>query len=295
MRATPPPAAPTETSTPAETRDHVLKRSGRGYVVVRHIFTELPDDAEHRPSVLGPMVTDRKRRSLQLYLLLLTAWPWLEAMEPPLLPAETWARALRTDRGRHWTPTNISAAWSDLERRGLVERRRHARGVEVIPRREDGKAAYTKPGLIESNRRETYFILPGEFWSEEWFERLTMPGLAMLLIIAAETSIKEEVWLSNDHAAQWYGLSPRSVEAGIEDLRKHELLIDRTEWVKAPLSAIGATKRHWYSLTGPFSTAARAGVQQAAQAEFRARTNLKPSKRTAASANQTKKMLEDAL
>lgn len=294
MEETAGPATPAETATPAYTRDYVLKKSGRRYTTVRHIFTQLPSDSEHRPSVLGPMVTERKRRSLQLYLLLLTVWPWLEAKDPPLLPAETWARALRTDGGRHWTPTNVSAAWSDLEQRGLVERHRHARGVEVLPRREDGKDEYTKPGLVEGDRRETYFVLPGEFWTEEWFERLTMPGLAMLLIIAAETSSKTEVWLTNEHAAQWYGLSPRSVEAGIEDLREQKLLVDREEWVKAPLSAIGTTKRHWYGLTGPFSTEARAKLQKTAQAEFKARPGAKARKGSSMPAGESKKRAEDA-
>lgn len=294
MEATTTPAPTAETATPAETRDYVLKLSGRRYTVLRHIFTQLPSDSEHRPSVLGPMVTDRKRRSLQLYLLLLTAWPWLGENGLPLLPAETWARALRTDRGRGWTPTNVSAAWSDLEHRGLVERQRRARGVEVVPRREDGKAKYTKPGLIEEDRRETYFILPGEFWTEEWFERLTMPGLAMLLIIAAETSSKTEVWLTNEHAAKWYGLSSRSVEAGIEDLRTHGLLVDREEWVKAPLSAIGTTKRHWYGLTGSFSTEARAKLQKTAQAEFKARPGARARKGSPMPADGTKKTPEDA-
>lgn len=286
-------AAPDETVTPAETREHVLKISGRGYTVVRHILAELPDDAEGRPSVLGPMVTDRKRRSLQLYLLLLTVWPWLETQDNPFLPAETWARALRTDRGRQWTPTNVSSAWSDLERRGLIERHRHPRAVTVVPRREDGKAKYTKPGRIKNDRRETYFVLPGEFWTEEWFEQLTMPGLAMLLIIAAETSNKPEVWLTNEHAAKWYGLSSRSVEAGIEDLNKQGLLNDREEWVKAPLSAIGTTKRHWYSLTAPFSYTARTAIQQAAQSEFKARTGVKPRKESAAPTKTKKKPAED--
>jgi hypothetical protein len=142
----------------------------------------------------------------------------------------------------------------------------------IEPRREDGRAGYTKPGLSKGDRRETYFILPPEFWTDEWFERLTMPGLAMLLIIAGETSDKEEVWLTNEDAAAWYGLSARSVESGIEDLRARGLLEERVEWIKAPLSAVGSTKRHWYRLTGPFSSLARVALQREAQAELKART-----------------------
>ena len=272
-----------ESASPADTREELLRVSGRRYTVLRHIFRQMPNDAKHRPSVLGPMVTDRKRRSVQLYLLLLTTWSWLEKQDRPL-PAAVWARALSTDRGRQWTPTHVSAAWTDLESRGLVSRRRLARGVLIEPRREDGKAAYTKPGLSKSDRLETYFVLPPEFWTEEWFERLTMPGLAMLLIIAGETSDKEEVWLTNEDAASWYGLSARSVESGIEDLRACGLLEERVEWIKAPLSAVGSTKRHWYRLTGPFSSQSRSTLQREAQAEFKARTG----KRSATKASKTR-------
>jgi hypothetical protein len=258
-------------TSPGETREHLLKLSGRGYTVVRHILRQQPDDVSNRASVLGPIVTDRKRRALQLYLLLLAVWGWLDGKDE-LMPAGVWARALTTEKGRRWTPTNVSAAWADLEARGLIERRRLQHGLVVKPRREDGKAAYTQPGKVKRDRRETYFVLPAEFWTGEWFEKLTLPGLAMLLIIAGETSDKMEVWLTNEDAGRWYGMSPRSVEAGIKDLEVHGLLKERTEWIKAPLSAVGSTKRHWYSLSAEFSYTARAKLQEDARAEFETRT-----------------------
>lgn len=274
-------AAPAEVlASPAETRENLLKVTGRGYTVVRHILRQHPDDVADRTSVLGPMVTERKRRSLQLYLLLLTMWGWLESQDEPITSA-VWARALSTAKGRRWTPSNVSGAWTDLEHRGLIERRRVQHGLVVALRREDGKAAYTKPGRVKGDRRETYFVLPAEFWTDEWFETLSLPGLALLLIIAGETSDKDEVWLTNADAAKWYGLSPRSIEAGIEDLREHGLLHERVEWIKAPLSAIGATKRHWYSLTGSFSYSARAEAQDAARAELEARTKSRTRRKGA--------------
>jgi hypothetical protein len=267
----------TVTASPADTRVDFLRRSGRGYTVIRHIFRQLPDTCPNRVSVLGPMVTARKRRSVQLYLLLLTAWPWLEQRDEPL-QALVWARALTADKGRIWKPSHVSAAWTDLESRGLVSRRRLSRGVVVEPRREDGQEPYTSPGRKKNDRFESYFTLPAEFWTEEWFEKLTLPGLAMLLIIAGETSEpdRREVWLTNEDAADWYGLSPRSVEAGIKDLATHGLVDERTEWTKAPLSPVGATKRHWYSLTGAFATEARLADQARAQDEVarRKRTDV---------------------
>lgn len=263
-----------EVSTSAETREELLRLSGRGYTKVRHVLCQRGDGAGSSvASVLGPMVTERKRRSLQLYLMLLTVWPWLKNQGKPL-PAGVWARALETKTGRRWTPTNVSEAWADLRARGLVETRRLSRGVVVAPRREDGRAEYKEPGEKKADHDETYFTLPPSFWTSEWFEDLSLPGLAMLLIIASRTSHqdKSETWLTNEDAAEWYGFSPRSVEGGLTELADKGLLTERIEWVKAPLSAIGSTKRHWYSLNADFSTSERLKMQDQARRQFEDRT-----------------------
>lgn len=264
----PPPEA---VATGADALDQMLRYSGRGYTVVRHIFLELPDDVADRRGLLGPMVTDRKRRSLQIYLLLLTIWPWLQKQDEPL-PNKAWARALQTEKGRRWSATDVSNAWRDLEERGLITRKHLSRGVVVTPRREDGQADYTSPGGKKSDHRESYFILPGSFWRSGRFEKLSMPGLAMLLIIAGRTSESPEAWLTNKEAAKWYDIAPRSIEAGIENLRDNKLLVERVEWIKAPLSAIGSTQKHWYSLKGEFSTEKRRELREKTQKEARARS-----------------------
>jgi hypothetical protein len=276
-----------ESATSTETREELLRLSGRGYTKVRHVLCQRGDGTGSSvASVLGPMVTDRKRRSLQLYLLLITVWPWLKKQEKPL-PAGVWARALETETGRRWTPTNVSEAWADLRERGLVETRRLSKGVVVTPRREDGRADYTEPGETKADHDESYFTLPPSFWKSKWFESLSLPGVAMLLIIASRTSRldRQETWMTNEDTAKWYGFSPRSVEAGLKELAGVGLLTERVEWVKAPLSAIGSTKRHWYSLNAEFSTAERLKMQDQArqQREDRVGRSSKSRKRTAAS------------
>ncbi|WCT06162.1 hypothetical protein [Rhodococcus qingshengii] len=92
------------------------------------------------------------------------------------------------------------------------------------------------------------------------------------LIIAADTSNKPAVWLTNKNAAEWHGISERSIQAGIDDLRGKGLLdIDET-WVKAPQSGIGATCHHHYSLTGAFSSEERTKIRRRAQADLKKRT-----------------------
>lgn len=271
---------PPNAATGAQTRTEGLARSGRGYTKVRHNIAQRPDGhGSSIPSVLGPMVTDRKKRSLQLYLALLTFWPWVRNLPSPV-PAAGWARSLQTATGRKWTPTNVSEAWADLKARGLVETKRLARGLIVKPRREDGQAAYTEPGEVKADHDESYFTLPPEFWTDEWFEVLSMPALAMLLIISSKTSKDEETWLTNEHAGKWFGLSPRSVEGGIKDLADAGLLTERVEWIPAGFSALGATKRHWYSLNGSFSTKARHAMQDTARLERQARVGPAKGKAT---------------
>jgi len=254
-------------ATPEETLAELLRVSGRGYTKIRHTLCQVPTAAEgSKPGVLGPMVTDRKRRSLQLYLLLLTVWPWLKERDSPL-PSAVWARALTTASGRNWTASNVSDAWADLENRGLVERHRLSRAVEVTPRREDAAAEYTEPDGRKGDHLHSYFTLPPSFWTTGWFEELSMPAIAMLLIVASKTSHsgQPETWLTNTDAAKWFALSPRSVEGGLAELAARGLLTERIEWVKAPLSPVGATKRHWYSLNGEFSTESRLAMQDLAR------------------------------
>ena len=190
------------------------------------------------------------------------------------------AGRLTTEKGRLWTTTNVSDTWRDLDDLGLVSRRRLARGVVVTPMREDAGAPYKRPAGAKKDRNETYFSLPADFWTDCWFEELSLPALAMLLIVAARTSQEEQAWLTNKDAGQWYGLSPRSVEGGLRELVDVGLVTENVEWIKAPLSAIGATRRHYYSLNGAFSTASRRAMQTRARTERANRlgTSGKPKK-----------------
>lgn len=237
----------------------------RGYTQVRHIFVQMPTG--DRASTLAKFVSERKHRALLLYLMLLMCWPWLSVQKHPL-PAATWVRALTTRRGLTWSPSTLSRAWSDLEGMGLIERESVGRGVRVVPRREDGESEYEAPGG-RRDRLNTYFVLPDSFWRDELFSELTLPGLAMLLLIAKETSDKTEVWFPLDKLPEWYGIKRRTAQNGISDLEAHGLLHRRYETVKAPLSPTGKTTRIWYSLTGAYGHESRRALQARAAKERR--------------------------
>ena len=212
---------------------------------------------------MARVVRARKHRALVLYLLVLTCWPWLEKSREPL-SAVVWVRALTARGGLTWSPSTLSRAWKDLEELGLIERTREDRLVRVSPRREDGSAAYEAPAGRE-DRWNAYFVLPDVFWEEEWFARLSLPALVMLLVVAKETNGKKsEVWLTYANAEPWYGIKEQTARKGLKELEEHGLLHRRMEKIKAPLSPTGSTVRIWYSLTGDFGREARRAMQKRA-------------------------------
>jgi hypothetical protein len=228
-------------------------------------LVQLPDRDKPRASTLSKMLPGRQHRALLLYILLLTAWPWLNDRRDPLA-ADVWIRALKADGAPTWSPSTLSRAWADLEDLGLVTKKRERRLARTVPRREDGGADYEVPGG-RTDRWNAYFVLPDEFWNEEHFARLSLPALVMLLVVLKETNKKDEVWLTYDNAKEWYGIKPKSAQNGLTELVSLGMLDRRRHSIPAPLSPTGKTVRMYYSLTGPYATAARSKARAKAQRE----------------------------
>ncbi|UZN03834.1 hypothetical protein [Cellulomonas sp. S1-8] len=262
------------TATAASTREALLRGQARGYTQVRRIFVqhyEGDGTPRSRASMLARFVHERKHRALVLYLLLLGSWAGVQKLERPPAAA-VWVRALRSDRpgALTWSPSTLSRTWADLSGMGLVARKREDRLVRIRPRREDGLADYEPPG----GRKEfehTYFALPDEFWTDEWFAKLSLPALAVFLVIAKETQDAKEFRVTHQQLEDWFGINKRTAGNGLRQLEELGLLHVRKEVVAAPLSATGSTTRHWYSLTGAFGSSARKALQKRAGDEVRAR------------------------
>jgi hypothetical protein len=276
-------------STPHETRQALLRKQARGYTLVRHILVQLPepDETGSRASVLARFVREGKHRALLLYLLLLGAWPQLEAEDQPL-QADVWIRALTGPPARRraltWSRSTLSRAWTDLEEMKLVRRDRQGRLVRVAPYREDGtREPYAAP-RGRADRWNAYFVLPDAFWEEDGlFAQLSLPALAMLLLFAKETNKRAEVHFTFDQIQDWYGIRRRTAQKGVSELEKAGVLRIRREVIAAPLSPTGSTVRSWYSLTGDFGHLAREGMRKRASTERSTRLTT-----AAASANPTK-------
>lgn len=270
----------TPTATAASTREALLRGQARGYTLVRRVFVQLHEGdgtPRSRASMLARFVHERKHRALVLYLLLLGSWAGVQKLEQPPAAA-VWVRALRSDLpgALTWSPSTLSRTWADLTDMGLVARKREDRLVRIRPRREDGLADYEPPG----GRKEfehTYFALPDEFWTDEWFARLSLPALAVFLVIARETQDAKELRVTHQQLDDWYGINKRTAGNGLRQLEELDLLHIRKEVVAAPLSATGRTTHHWYSLTGAFGSSARKALQKRAEAEVRARATGGPA------------------
>jgi hypothetical protein len=251
-----------ESSSPADTRAEMLQYTGRGYLQLRHVLVQLPqaDAAGSRASTLARFVHERKHRALLLYLLLLTCWPWLEKRDEPL-QSDVWTRALTARGAPTWTPSTLSRAWADLAELGLITKAREQRLVRAVPRREDAAEDYSAPGG-RKDREHAYFILPGEFWTDEVFAKLSLPALAMLLVVAKETNAKTDFRMTYSNAYEWFGIKPKTAQAGLGELERLGLVHQRAQVVKAGLSPTGQTVHMWYSLTGAFSYTERAALQR---------------------------------
>jgi hypothetical protein len=160
----------------------------------------------------------------------------------------------------------MTRVWNTLEEFDLIERSREGRLVKLRPRREDGRDEYERPRPdLKKNRREKFFILPDAFWLADWHEQLTFPGIAVLLILLAETTGRDEVPIEAERVRHWYGISPKTFRNGVEDLRRHGLLTSRTIYVPEAFSAIGKKPKTYYSLQGDFSRQARQKLQRRAK------------------------------
>lgn len=263
------PAAPPSdvTAGPSQTREHLTKVAARGYTVIRNSFVQERRGGKWVGSSLGRLVKARQPRALRAYLMLLMSWSALDRRPVPL-EAAVWARALSPDPpAPPWPASAMSRVWATLAEppHRLIAKERKARLVRLAPRKENGRAPYTRPRPDESaNPGEKFFVLPDAFWLEGWHQELRLPGVAMLLILLQGTTGRDEAWMSPEHAEEWYGIAEKTMRNGLEELRAAGLMVERREWVTEPLSPIGKTQRLYCSLTGPFSRQERQRLQAAA-------------------------------
>lgn len=263
-----PTAIERSTATPVQTLGALTRQAGRGYTVVRNVFVQVKVGRQWQGSSLGRLVSGRQPRALLAYLLLLMVSNAL-GRRPQPLEAAVWARALSKEAPHPAMPEKaMTPVWAVLakEPHTLITKGRQGRLVKPSPRREDGRAEWTRPRPDEfaNGDGELFFVLPDAFWLQGWHHRLHLPGIAVLLILLHGTQGRDEARLTPERAQDWYGISTKTMENGLEELRRLDLVTWREEWVPAPLSKIGRTKHVYFQLTGPFSRQERQRIQREA-------------------------------
>jgi hypothetical protein len=266
--------APVPAVSGSDTVDAIVAASKRPrFFVFRSSFLQRTENEKSVGGPLAPLVTAGDHRALLLYLLLLTkasADPWDAA-----LPATVWARALDLPLPESKTArSTISKAWMRLERRKLVTRRRTKRWADVFLLCEDGSGApYTHP----AEAGDRFVRMPLAFWRQgpdaatRWYQTLSLPELAVLLI---GRSLSDGFWFPYERASEWYSISSDTISRGIDGLAKRGLIrVDKT-YKQAPLSAVGYTAEHHYTLLEPFGPVGHRGGSRALAAKPPAKAEL---------------------
>jgi hypothetical protein len=233
---------PPEVVTADATIAEIVRRSRRrtGGVPIRRTFVQGGPQQAPEPGPLASFVTAHDERALDLYLLVLA----LASHEPwrAELAGRVWGRALGLGEHKAALAT-VSKTFRRLEDRGLIARSRTGRRLSIALLREDGSGeTYAAP-----NKPERWFRLPLTYWDPElrWYEKLSLPGKAMLLIAV---SLRSPFYLPYEKSKDWYGISADSAAKGLTELNRHGLLTARYERKVAPLAPEGFTTTRYYTL-----------------------------------------------
>jgi len=250
----------------AYTREALLGAAKRGYVRIRKDFVQRYE--KPRASVLADLVTGRKERALDLLLT-------IHALQPILggeaLPIQTWALLL----GDEVTPRAANTALKTLQEMNLLEISGKRGTPTITLKREngDGEPWTNEPPSDPAVRGRGFFALPFKYWTDGTIDQLSLPGKAMLLVILRDTQDpngKRTFVMAHERAQEFYGFSERTAERGYYELRRQNLLVERSRLVREPKHPLGQREEWHRALVYPYSTDNREALRVAAAAAARA-------------------------
>jgi DNA-binding transcriptional ArsR family regulator len=160
------------------------------------------------------------------------------------LSARVWARLLGLTEDQSGRRT-VGRNWKALVDAKLVTVRRVGRQIAATPLRDDGGGElYSHP----KTTRDRYLKVPYAFWLDGHAAKLKLPGLALALIACSTAD-----WfpLPFDRGPSWYGIGTSTVERGLRELRRADLIEQSFTWRKTALSDSGWTKDMRYRLLPP--------------------------------------------
>jgi hypothetical protein len=236
-----PPPPDDEPATPESTREELLGDQTRRGPAIRSAFLQ-ERGGDRAPGSLQHFVRERRLFALQLYLLLhcrARSEPWDAAF-----PAATWARMLdKTNTGAEGT---VSRSWRWLEDHQLVRTERYKRMVRAYLLNEDG-------GGEDYTRSRDFFYFPLAFFREGWHTRLGLAGTSVLLICLDKSRYSPWFQLRTEPQSSWYGISPDTLQRGLDELREASLVEIHPRKVRDSKARFGTTTINEYLLLGSFA------------------------------------------
>lgn len=202
---------------------------------VRKLFVAAREPFENTPPMADLLHGGRSGQvRLKLYLSVL----WRTAKEPFEVssPARVWAELLGLPDPGGNGERRIRQAMRDLSDRRLLKVRSRGGQPSVLqPLNEAGEGkryslpstAYQKQKSADPGHlwRHEYFKIPSALWTGGYLPRLSGPGLAMLLVLLSQQRQHlPQVWIVRSTADQQFGLSERTRNKGLDELRTLDLI-----------------------------------------------------------------------
>lgn len=246
-------------SSPESTREELFAAAKRGFVRIRKDFVQKPDKPRG-DTVLSSLVRGHKERPLDLLLTIHALQPILDGSP---LPIGAWARLLRcSDR-------TVRTALGYLEEKGLLEISGKSSLPEIALLRENGDGSPWVDAPDRSDGNRGFFTLPFDYWTDGTIDDLSLPGKAMLLIILKETqdpNAKRKTFvMALERAKDWYGISERTAERGLLELRRAGLLLEKSRLIPDARHPLGQRQEWHRVLTDPYGTAHREALRKVAR------------------------------
>jgi DNA-binding transcriptional ArsR family regulator len=236
-----PPSPDEEPATPESTRQELLGTQTRYGPPIRSVFLQ-EHGGGRRPGPLHRFVHGRRLFALQLYLLLhcvARKKPW-----DATLPAATWSRALdKTNGGAEGT---VSRSWAWLKDERLVRVERQFRKAQVFLLTEDASGA-------EYTRSKDFLYFPLAYFRNGWHARLSLSATSALLIAQHHSRSKDWFQLRTERESLWYGISPDTLQRGLDELREAGVLLVNPRRIRDNKARYGTTLVNEYLLVGDLS------------------------------------------
>lgn len=241
------------------TREELFADAKRGFVRLRKDFVQKPDKPRN-DTVLSTLVRGHKERPLDMLLTVHALQPILKGSP---LPLGTWARLLGC------TERTARTALGYLEDNGLLQLDGKPSVPEIVLLKENGDGTRWTDAPDRSEGNRGFFTLPFDYWTAGTIDDLNLPGKAMLLMILKETqdpkAKRPTFVMALDKAQEWYGISERTAERGLLQLRKAGLLHEKPRLVPEARHPLGRREEWHRVLTAHYSTAHREELRKAAK------------------------------